>query len=50
MGAAEGPWIRIRLDLIVGLLKTKDGFDAILVIIDYFTKMAHFVVINEQVN
>lgn len=38
----EGPWTRVGLDFITGLPPTKAKHDAILVIIDAYTKHAHF--------
>jgi hypothetical protein len=38
----EGRWTRVGLDFIVGLPKTKAGNDTIFVMIDAYTKMAHF--------
>jgi hypothetical protein len=47
MDPPEGPWIRIGYDLITGLPKSKDHlgieYDAILVVVDHFTKYAHFI-------
>jgi hypothetical protein len=39
------PWQRISVDLIGPLPRSKD-FDAIMVVIDYFTKMGHFIPTN----
>ena len=38
----EAPWTRVGLDFITTLPKTKAGHDAILVMIDAYTKRAHF--------
>lgn len=35
------PWEIVGIDFVTGLPKTKTGNDAILVIVDHFTKMAH---------
>jgi transposase InsO family protein len=37
------PWEEVSLDFITGLPKTKDGHDAILVIVDRLTKWAYFI-------
>jgi transposase InsO family protein len=39
----EGAWTRIGADFVISLPRTRRGKDAILVIIDAFTKMAHFI-------
>ncbi|PHJ19523.1 retrotransposon ty3-gypsy subclass [Cystoisospora suis] len=39
----EAPWEEIAMDLIVGLPKTKEGWDAILTVVCRLTKMAHFI-------
>ena len=38
----EWKWEPITIDFIVGLPRTRAGFDAIWVIVDRFTKSAHF--------
>lgn len=43
----ERPWQSISMDAIVKLPVSK-GYDAILTVVDRFTKMAHFVPIKEQ--
>src|SRR5271167_1741755 len=44
----EGPWQMIHYDFIVGLPKSH-GYDAILTVVDRFTKMAHFIPTTEKV-
>lgn len=39
---AEGPWKSVSMDYIVEL-PVSDGFNAILVIVDRFTKMSYFI-------
>jgi len=39
----EWKWEEIGMDFIVGLPRTKDGYDSIWVIVDRLTKVAHFI-------
>jgi len=48
--APERPWTSISMDFIVGLPRPPSGNDAILVIVDRFTKMAHFVATRTTVD
>ena len=41
-------WEDIHMDFIVGLPRTKKGFDSIWVIVDRFTKSAHFLPVNTK--
>jgi hypothetical protein len=39
----EWKWEEIDMDFIVGLPRTRDGYDSIWVIVDRLTKVAHFI-------
>ena len=43
------PWDTIAMDLITDLPKTQQGHDAILTVVDVFTKMAHFIATTKTV-
>lgn len=38
----EWKWERVRMDFVVGLPKTKRGYNAVGVIVDRLTQLAHF--------
>jgi hypothetical protein len=42
----EWKWEEISMDFIVGLPRTRDGYDSIWVIMDRLTKLAHFILVK----
>lgn len=47
--AAEAPWKRVTIDFIVKL-PNSGGFDAIMVVVDKNTKLAHFIPTHESID
>ena len=45
----EWKWDEIGMDFITGLPKTKQGHDAIWVVLDRLSKVAHFIPIREDI-
>jgi len=44
------PWVNVRIDFILDLAKTKRNKDSIFVLVDRFSKMAHFIPCNKTNN
>ena len=42
----EWKWKRIAMDFVVGLPRSKDGYDSISVIVDRLTKLSHFLLVK----
>ena len=49
MKIPQGPWQEISIDIIGPLLRS-NGMDAIVVIVDWFTKMIHLKVITMNIS
>jgi hypothetical protein len=45
----EGKWDKVQTDLITGFPKLQKGHDAILVIVDQFSKVAHFLPVKQMI-
>lgn len=46
---AQAPWETVSIDFITGLPVTHDGEDALMVVIDQFSKMVHYIPVKETI-
>ena len=47
LAVSDAPWDSVSMNFIIGLPHTQRGRDSIMVVVDRFSKMAHFVAMNK---